>query len=646
MFSPFRLRGVTLRNRVVMPAMATNFARENGEPSDRMIAYYARRAQGGAALIIVENTNVSYPDGANGATQLRIDAERFVPALATLVERIHAYGAKAALQLNHAGASTRLEVTGGVQPVGPSAIPASNTASPPRELTEEEIEAIAVKFGEAARRAKKAGFDAVEIHGAHSYLLAQFLSPLTNKRTDKFGGSLENRLRFPVMVVERVRAAVGTGFPILFRISGDEFVEGGRGLEETIEVAKALVKCGVDVLHVSAGNGYSLDKQIEPMPVEEGWKVYLAARLKKSVGVPVIAVGSIRHPHVAEAVLENGEADLIAIGRGLIADPDWPEKARQGAVDDIRMCINCNVGCAGNRIFGDLPLRCSINPEAGHEWMYPETTARRRKRILVIGAGPAGMTAAVYAARRGHEVILAEKGPALGGQLNLAMLPPGKQKIKWFLDYLAGAIVRARVSVLLKTEVDRHLIEQVRPDCVIVASGSNPLVPGIPGIDSEGVVLAHDVLRNHMEFQSKKIVVAGGGMVGCEVALHLAKQGNSITVVEMLPELARDVDPIYRPTLLEELRQSGVTAKTHSVIERIEVGGVWVRSTGEGSAVSGAVEKVEGDVVVLALGARPNDPFEGWIEKLVPEVYRAGDCVAPGKIIDAVWSGYLAGTRV
>lgn len=645
LFSAFRLKGLSLRNRIVMPAMATNLAESSGEPSERMIAYYAARARGGAGLIIVENANVSYPEGANGATQLRIDSDRFIPGLATLVEQIHAFGAKAAIQINHAGASTRLEITNGIQPVGPSAVPASKTASPPRELSEGEIEVIAAKFGEAARRAKRAGFDAVEIHGAHSYLIAQFMSPLTNRRTDRFGGSLENRLRFPLMVVERVRAAVGPDFPVIFRISGDEFVEGGRDLDESIEICKILVRNGVDALHVSAGNGYSLDKQIDPMPAEEGWRVYLAARIKENVDVPVIAVGTIRHPEVAESILQKGSADLVAIGRGLIADPEWPVKAYRGMVDRIRPCINCNIGCAGNRIFGDVPIRCAVNPVAGRELVCTENRPQKPKRLLVIGGGPAGITAALHAAARGHEVTLVERDGCLGGQLNLARIPPGKQKIGWFLEYLVREVERSKVSVLLNTEACLELVERAAPDAVIIASGSRPVVPRIEGVEWEGVVLAHEVLRRGMRFDGKKVIVAGGGMVGCEVALHLAVQGCHVTIVEMLPEVARDVDPIYRPSLLRELAHWGVEVRTNSMIKKVDrAGGVWIRNTGD--AHDGNEERIAGQAVVLALGAAPYDPLGNEIEDLVPEVYRVGDCISPGKIIDAVWSGYLAGVTV
>ncbi|HEY8400424.1 MAG TPA: FAD-dependent oxidoreductase, partial [Cytophagaceae bacterium] len=446
-------------------------------------------------------------------------------------------------------------------------------------------------------------------------------------------------------VLECVRNAVGGEYPIIFRISADEFIEGGRGLEESIEICKILAKNGVDVLHITAGNGYSLEKQIEPMFAEEGWRVYLSAQIKRNVNIPVITVGTIRHPEFAENILKEGKADFIAIGRGLIADPEWPLKAYYGVTERIRPCINCNLGCAKNRIFGDIPIRCTVNPEAGRELVYRVKKAESSKKVLVIGGGPAGMTASLYASKRGHEVILVEEEGSLGGQLKLAKVPPGKQKIGWFMEYLIREIERSNIKLLLNTKASMEIVDQIAPDAVIIATGSKPIVPRIEGVEEESVVLAHDVLRKNMKFDSKKVIVAGGGLVGCEVALYLAAQGSCVTIVEMLSEIARDVDPIYRTILLQELGQLGVEVKTNAIITKVgPTGGVWIKNANNKN--ENEEERLPGDVVILALGAVPYDPFGNEIENHIPEVYRAGDCVSTGKIIDAVWSGYLAGIQV
>ncbi|NPV70197.1 MAG: FAD-dependent oxidoreductase [Firmicutes bacterium] len=651
LFSEFTVGSFSARNRVVMAPMATNFATPDGGTSERLIQYYEARARGGTGTIIVENTNVDYPQGANGAVQLRLDEDRFIPGLSTLVERLHMYGARVVLQINHAGASTRKELACGLQPVAPSPIPASRGGEVPREITGAEMDAIVERFAQAAYRAKRAGFDSVEIHGGHSYLLAQFMSPLTNTRTDQYGGSLENRMRFPLAVVRAVRRAVGDGYTLFLRFSADEFVEGGRTAEEAVPIAIMFRDAGVDILHVSAGNGYSLPKQIEPMPYEEGWRVYLAAEIRKATGMPVITVGTIRNPEFADLVIREGSADLVAMGRGLIADPEWCNKAASGRQSDICPCISCNVGCAGSRIFGDVPLKCAVNPLAGREWLFRDAAGGAAgasvsaKRVVVVGGGPAGLTAAIYARKAGHDVTLLEQAESTGGQLNLAAVPPGKSKIGWFTAYLNRSAEKAGVAIRCGARVTANTLVDLGADAVVVATGSRPACPPVPGLASalsRSVVTAHEVLAGKVDVSGRRVVVCGGGLVGCETALYLAGMRNVVSVVEMLPEIGREVDPIYKEELLNKLEDLGVTFFPSRKIVTVQDGHLRVEPCDR----QAAPEEIPFDLAVLALGAVPAHELYYEIQGLFPVVVRAGDCDRPGKIIDAVWQGFVAARSV
>ena len=383
LLSPLTVRNMTLKNRVAMTPMGTNYAEQNGEMSFLHINYYEQRAKGGTGLIIVENTCVDFPLGYNGTTQLRIDSDNFMPRLFKLCENVHRHGAAIAIQLNHAGASavaSRINA----QPVSASDVPTKDGGDIPRPLMREEIEAIARKYGEAARRAQIAGFDAVEIHAGHSYLISQFLSPITNKRTDEFGGSPENRARFAAMVIEEVRKAVGPSFPIIVRISADEFAEGGNTLQDSIEYLRFFEK-EVDMFDVSAGLNSSIQYQIDANHLADGWRAYLSRAIKDEFGKPVFIMGNIRDPKVAEDILVRGDADMIGIGRGLIADTEYVNKVISGREDEIRKCISCNIGCAGNRIGVNRPIRCTVNPCVNETEDYREAELLRPCNVVVIG---------------------------------------------------------------------------------------------------------------------------------------------------------------------------------------------------------------------------------------------------------------------
>lgn len=644
LFAPLTIRSMRLSNRIVMPAMATNFASETGGVTPWLLGYYEARARGGTGLIVVEKCTIEYPRGKNGAVQLRLDDDAFIPGLRQVVDRIHRHGACAALQINHCGSSTSRAKTGQA-PVAPSPVTYVKGQEVPRELTPEEIADLVEKFGRAAARAKKAGFDAVEVHGAHAYLIAQFLSPFTNRRTDGYGGSPEGRMRFALEVLSRVREAVGAGFPIILRISADEFLDGGRELEGTLELVPVLEKAGVDCWDVSAGTSVSHHpsgtRSIEPMAYPQGWRTHMAGAVREVARVPVIAVGVIREPGVAEGVLARGEADLVAIGRGLIADPDWLRKAREGRDREIRRCTSCNQGCIRRRVFMDLPITCALNPAVGREEEAPELhPAAPRRRVMVVGGGPGGMEAARVAAVRGHEVVLWDEHPALGGELPAAMAAPKKEKIGWVIEYYSHELSRLGVGLRLGNQVSPDVVTTEAPDVVILATGSRPIRPRLPGVDGDHVVAAVDVLMGGVPLAEGRIVVAGGGQIGCEAALFAASRDRAVTLLEMLPAIAPDMELISRNEMLDHIAAAGVLVKTGQRVAAIHPDAVVVRD-GDGRETSLPAEQV-----LLALGMSPRRELEAELRKRGIECQSVGDCVQAREILSAVREAYDTALRI
>jgi len=637
LFEPGQIGKMKLKNRIVMPPMVVNYAGVNGEVTDRMINYYAERAKGGTGLIIIEAVEVDYPNGLATAIPPTIHQDRYIAGFNKLAEAIHMYNAKAAVQLHHGG--RQAFTMEGQQPVAPSPIPCKVKQQQPRELTIEEIHDLVEKYAKAALRVKQAGFDAVEIHGGHGYIITQFMCPYTNKRVDMYGGTFERRMRFPIEIVQRTRELVGDDFPIIFRISADTFVEGGLTLEDSKRIAKMLEEAGVDAIHVTAAIYETIPKLIDAMSYPEGWRVYLGEEIKKVVNIPVITVGQIRTPELAERIIAEGKADFVALGRQLIADPYWPQKARENRVDDIRRCISCNVGCVG-RIFVCLPAACTVNAQAGREKEFEIKPAEKKKNVMIIGGGPAGMEAARVAALRGHNVTLYEKSETLGGQLNLASVPPGKDKIRWYKEYLISQINKLGVKVKLGIEVTPEVVEKEKPDVVILVTGGQPLIPDIPGVDGDNVVTAWDVLNGKVNIASKKVIIAGGGMVGCETALYLAEKGNEVTIVEMLDEIARDMDFISRMDLLEKIASANISVRTKLRVDSITKDGIIVMDRKQRR------QFIEADIIVLSLGVIPLNELESMIRDRVPELYVIGDGKQPGKIIDATYDGYLVANMI
>ncbi len=628
LFAPGRIGGLTLKNRLVMPAMGSGLGNPDGTPSDRSMAYYERRARGQAGLIIVELTAV-HSKGLAGPNSFRLDQDRFVPSFAELAQCVQRHGARIAVQLNHTGRQASPAVIGG-EPVCPSPTPATVSGDPPRELSTGEIDELVGSYVAAARRAREAGFDAVELHGAHGYLIWQFLSPLCNRRRDDYGGSTEHRVRFPVRIIRAIKREVGASFPVIIRISGSDFLEGGLDLDQSRSMAGAFEEAGADAVHVSGGSWLAMHWMIQPMFMPRGCLVHLAAGIRSDVRVPVITVGRINDPLLAERILAEGRADLVSMGRPLLADPDLPAKAAAGDMEGIRRCIACN-RCIGRRFRG-LPLGCTVNPETGEERAFEgeERTAHPR-RVVVIGGGPAGLEAATRAQRLGHSVELLEARGRLGGQVNLAGVASYKEELRSVVPYYEGLMKRSGVTVTTGREVRAADLECLEADMVIVATGAVPSMPDIDGLDSAAVTRAVDLLSDPGGV-SGRIVIIGGGHVGCETADVCARMGARVTILEMERALP-DADPITRNELLNRLRASGVDILEDVRVTGVEAGRV---EYADGEGGSGWVDA---DRVVVAAGSRPrNDLLAALRDRRVPHV-AVGDCTGPGDLYQAVHEG-------
>jgi len=635
LFRPIKLNKLELKNRIVMPALNTKFGSEWGAVTERMIDYYVERARGGVALITIENTCIDWPVGKAGTNPIRADDWKFVQGLHDLAEAVHPYGTRIATQLQHPGRQgSSMTSAEGQQLVAPSPIPCLPTgAEMPHELTVAEIEALVGKFVTGAAITKTAGFDAVEIQGAHGYLITEFMSPYTNQRTDEYGGDFEGRLKFPLSIVEGIRGNVGPDFPIIFRLSGDEFIEGGLTLEDTKRIALRLEAAGVDALSVSAGiyespPWYSRIFPTMGMPV--GCNVPLAQEIKKVVKIPVIVAGKLGNPLLAEKVLRAGQADLIAMGRALLVDPELPRKAQEGRLDDIRPCLYCNEYCSGN-ISRMWRISCQVNPSLGQEKEYRIRPAEKAKRVLVVGGGPGGMEAARVAALRGHRVTLCEKGESLGGQMIPASAPQFKRPIREQVDYLKNQVQKLGVKLQLGKEVTPALVKRLRPDVVVLATGSTPIIPNMPGVRRKKVATAIEVLLGEKR-TGKRVVIIGGGEVGCDVAWFLAEKGKRVTIVEMLPGLAMGMNMFSQLYLLDRLAQLGVETLIGATAKEITEDGVVAVD------MNGETRLLEADTVVLATGFRPDNKLEKELRGTAPEIYAIGDCARAGKIGGAIHS--------
>ena len=578
-FSPLTVKNMTIKNRIVMMPMGTNYGEQNGEMSFLHINYYEQRAKGGTGLIIVENASIDSPQGSNGTTQLRIDHDNYLPRLFKFCENIHRYGTKIAIQINHAGASA-VSSRINMQPVSASDVPSKEGGEIPRPLSKEEILHIVKKYGEAAKRAQTAGFDAVEIHAGHSYLISQFLSPITNKRTDEFGGSVENRTRFCRMVIDEVRKQVGPFFPIMLRLSADELMEGGNTLDDTLEYLDYLQE-EVDIFDVSCGLNGSIQYQIDANYLPDGWRSYMAKAVKEKFNKPCISMGNIRDPKVAERILADGDADLIGMGRGLIADPAWVNKVATGHECDLRKCISCNVGCAGNRIGVNRPIRCTVNPSVLEGDVYKKLHVNKNCNVVVIGGGTAGLEAACTAAEVGCNTFLLEKGNELGGLASLISRIPAKNRLADFPHYLMHRAEQLENLYIFKnTEGTPENIRKFHPNIIVSSTGSAPLLPPIAGlkdrIDNEDYNI-YSILGmiSHIndfpkDLEGKKVVVVGGGAVGLDVVEFFADRNADISIVEMMDQIGRDLDPVSKNDTKTMMKKHNVHQLTKTALLEVK----------------------------------------------------------------------------
>lgn len=620
LFQPGNIGKLSLKNRLIMPAMGTQLPDAQGKVTQRFLDYYRARAAGGVGLIIPQFAAVS--SDATMPFNVPIYDDSWVSEWKKVVDAVHAFDARIGIQLMHIG---MIYLYAGFVPEGltvkvPSMMPWLRDDMPYHEVTEEDIERYIQDFGEAARRAKEAGADLVELHACHGCLVSTFMSPITNRRTDQYGGSIENRARFARRVVERMRQEVGPEFPISVRINADDDIEGGVSLDEVIQQAVILEDAGADAISVSGGLEYWSTLSIPCYPYPEGPMVPLAEKVKKAVKVPVIVAGKI-NAELAVRVLEEGKADFIAMGRPLLADPDLPNKVRQGRPDQVRRCIYCNNCLKDDPQAG--PGACSVNPFLNREARYPLPAAERPKRVMVVGGGLAGMQTAMFLAERGHQVSLYERSERLGGQWNVASATPGKERYATFVDYLKGRLDERGVTVTLGTEVNREKVLEVKPDVVVVATGASPVVLNVPGATGKNVVQGHDVLEGKVPVKGRAVVV-GGRFIGMEVAIWLAEQGKEVSLVTRagLGEDGIRLEKLTFKTLAGKLVDLRVPLYLHSKVLEITDNAVVV-SLGDG------VFSIPADTVILAVGMRPENRLAQELEGAAPEVYTVGDCVRP-----------------
>jgi 2,4-dienoyl-CoA reductase-like NADH-dependent reductase (Old Yellow Enzyme family)/thioredoxin reductase len=645
LFEPAKIGNVKLRNRLVMLPMGTAYANAAGEVTQRTIDHYVERAKGGVGLITVGNISPHYPNALN---QLVLDSDWFLMGHYELVEKVHAQGAKINAQLNCPGRQKYPDaLRPGEELVSSSALPTrflGKIYPTPKPLSKHDIYISIERYVKAAERAKRVGYDMVELHGAHGYLINQFMSPFMNSRTDEFGGSLENRMRFALELIEAMRQSLGQDFPIGFRLSADEFVPGGITLEESPAIAQMLEGAGVAYISVSGAVFESLHKYVCLMRDPEGWKKYLWEAIKKVVKVPIIGGGGLRRPDFCERLLGERKMDFVGLARPLLADPQWPVKAMEGRVEDIRLCISCNECLYGSarRRQGGGARRCAVNAASGREREFAEVIpAPAPKKVMIIGGGPGGMEAARIAAMRGHKVILYDKGQTLGGQLLLAGKPQSKKKVLYFRDYLVNQLRKMDVKVELGIKVTPELVQELKPDAVVVATGAEPITPDIPGIDGKKVVSAWNLLEDKVKPEKEKVVVIGGGIVGSEVADYLLEKQNTVIIIEQLPSIASDMEPTNRAGMMERFVERDVSILTGRKVASISEKGVQVVNLDNGQA-----ESVDGDRIVIAMGARPVGALKEALEGRVPELHAAGDCNQPRVIIEAVYEGSLVGRQI
>lgn len=628
LFSPGKIGSLYLKNRIIMAPLGSRLTSENGGVTEDMIEFYSRRARGGAGIITIEAMGIDYPLSVGKPNHVRFHDEKYMPGHAKLTEKIHENGGKVFALLWHAGINRGMFE--GMRPVGPSDILNPNTGIIPRKLTVEEIRELVEKFGIAAQRAMQCGYDGIMIHAAHGYLISSFVSSATNKRDDQYGGSFENRIRFGLEVARKVRETTSKDYPIVFRINGSDFIDGGIDINEAIRFAVELEKVGVDAIDVSAGVYESIDTMIEPIQYDEGWKIYLAEHIRKHLSIPVSGVGVIRSPEIAERMINEGKVDFVAIGRELLCEPDWAKKAMEGDLHFLK-CICCNA--CFSRICLNLPIRCAINPLAGRELHIPDKV-KEAKKIAIVGAGPAGISAALTASKRGHRVELFEKTDRIGGQMILAAIPPLKTKISDYIHFLEGEIKNSDITLHLNREFRAEDSKDF--DSVIVATGAKCRDLEIPNSQEIRITAWEALFMDEAAFKDKDIIVIGAGSVGCETALYIKGKGaRSVYLIEIREQVAVDMDNITRLKIKKELNEQDVQIYTSFQAERVEDNQLIIQSI-----KGNRQEMISCDRIVVAVGASS-------LRNLAEDLYNSeisenviGDAFQVAQIGEAVRSGF------
>lgn len=659
LFQPMKLRSLTLRNRVVMTAIHLTYS-ENGSVNDRIKHFYWRRAEGGAAMLVIggiaSDNYVGYPN------MLRLDKEEFVPGYQELTDGIHQRGVYACAQLLQTGRYGKaMFVEGDDSIISASAVPSKMSGDMPRAMTKDEIKTVCARAGEAANRAKRAGFDCVELTAASGYMISQFLSPVTNLRKDEYGGSFENRCRFGLEMVAAVRQAIGPDFPLCVRVAGNEFMPGGNTNTECVELCKLLEQAGVDLIDVTGGWHETTVPQL-PGDVPRGGYVYLAEAIKNSVSIPVLSANRHNDPVEAERVLALGQADVIGMCRTLIADPDWPVKTQSGRIDELRKCVACNQGCLAN-CFSYKPCKCLVNSDAGREYLgreYQKTDMS--KNILVIGAGPAGCEFAIRSAQRGHQVTLWEKEIDIGGQLDLVSEPPAKKEFGNLKPYFKTMLDKSGVQVVLGKKATAEEVYRAGFDIVIFAAGSTPKTISLPGNRTAPVYTAEDILTQKV-IAGKRVVIVGGSSVGCETADYLAREAaiseeklhflmnqsaeRPETIQKLVHSSSREIAIVDIAKIgtgfdfgcgwpvLKDLQQYGVRQYPKAKILDVSDTTVTIEVT---DRKTGAVNQklLPCDTLILTVGYQPNNRLAEELSALNIQVVSIGNADQPGNILKAI----------
>ncbi|MBT3355645.1 MAG: FAD-dependent oxidoreductase [Candidatus Scalindua sp.] len=670
LFESTKIGSIEIKNRLAMSAMDLGFTTE-GSINKRFIDFYVERARGGVGLIVVGGC---YPEmtGKVWKSIIGLDKDEYIPGLKKLTDTIHKYDTKIAAQILHGGRSAS-SFFSKTHPVSPSSLSHINIKQKPHALTIPEIKKVIDGYVAATVRVKKGGFDAVEIHGGMGYLINQFLSRATNKRKDKYGGSLKNRIRFAKEIVVAIKKKVGKRYPVIFRLSGEDFVEDGLKIDESVEIAKELEKAGVDAFNVSPG-WHESRTPIMLMSIPRMSYIFLSEKIKDNVNVPVIGSVRINDLALAEDVIDNNQSDIVSIGRPLIADPELPKKYKRKQFEDIRRCIACNQGCFDS-LLGFKSISCLYNVRAGRESELKIKKAKKKKKVMIIGGGPGGMEAARVAALRGHDVHLFEKMDVLGGQLRYAYIPPGREEIVNVISFLENQIKKLNVNIELSKKVDTVTINKLKPDVVIAATGGVPLIPKITGIKEKNVVVAEDVFDNRVKV-GKDVVIIGGGTIGCEIALHTAKMGamdpevacfllknkvidgdkaveltskgkRNITILEMKNKIGGRFGISTRWVIMKQIVDAGINS-----ITGIKVKNMSTKSIKEKDKVCITYEddkkdiKIFADTVIIAAGYKSNQDPTRKLNGKIDELYRIGDCVEVRTALEAIHEGFEVGLRI